>query len=95
MRDETTAVEVRVTGRVQGVGFRAWTRAEALRRSLTGWVRNEADGSVGAFLQGPEAAVSDMVAALENGPVAARVDGVTVGNAVPNDLPDFSIRPTL
>ncbi len=71
-------VRVRVTGRVQGVWFRGWTRAEAERLGLSGWVRNAADGSVEAVVAGPEAAVEAMVAALHRGPEPARVDGVEV-----------------
>lgn len=67
------AVRVRVTGRVQGVGFRAWTRREAEARGLAGWVRNESDGSVAALLSGSGEAVGGMVAALRTGPPLARV----------------------
>ncbi|MGR3755923.1 MAG: acylphosphatase [Tranquillimonas sp.] len=69
-------VEVRITGRVQGVGFRLWTRMEARRRDLAGWVRNEADGSVSALLSGPGDEVEDMLRALRHGPPSARVDDV-------------------
>jgi len=70
------AVGVRVTGRVQGVWFRGWTKAEAERLGLRGWVMNEADGSVRALVAGPGAAVAEMVAALHRGPEMARVAGV-------------------
>lgn len=49
--------EARFTGRVQGVGFRMVTREVALGHGLSGWVRNEADGSVLAVLEGSPAAV--------------------------------------
>ena len=69
-------VRARVTGRVQGVWFRGWTEGEAARLGLRGWVRNEADGSVTALVAGPRAAVEAMVAALHDGPPAARVEAV-------------------
>src|SRR4029078_5699420 len=50
--------QIRVKGRVQGVGFRDALRAEALRLRVSGWVRNRADGSVEALLQGDDAAVA-------------------------------------
>lgn len=70
-------VTVHVEGRVQGVFFRAWTRDEADRLGLRGWVRNEPDGSVAALLSGPEARVREMLAALHRGPESARVREVT------------------
>lgn len=78
------ALNIRVTGRVQGVWFRNWTKAEAERLGLTGWVRNEADGSVSALIAGPENKVAKMVAALRRGPEQARVDQV---ETVPADGP--------
>ena len=54
-----TVKHVLVSGIVQGVGYRAWTRQEAIRRNLTGWVRNCADGRVEALLEGESGAVDD------------------------------------
>jgi acylphosphatase len=48
----TRAALVRISGRVQGVSFRFWTRQEAERLNLNGWVRNEPDGSVQALVAG-------------------------------------------
>jgi acylphosphatase len=67
------ALRVRVTGRVQGVWYRGWTEAEARRRGLRGWVRNEPDGSVLAVLAGPPAEVAAMTEAMRHGPPDARV----------------------
>ncbi len=97
MSDErrTRAVRARIEGRVQGVSFRAWTRAEALRRGLTGWVRNRADGSVEAVLEGEAGAVEAMLAALRSGPSAARVARVESAPAEPGGAADFTIRDSL
>lgn len=78
---ETKSVQARVEGRVQGVSFRAWTQLEAQVRELTGWVRNEADGSVTTVLAGPEAAVNEMLKELQHGPPAAVVHDVRVEDA--------------
>jgi acylphosphatase len=66
--------QIRVNGLVQGVGFRDALRAEALRLRVSGWVRNRADGSVEALLQGDEAAVARLVDWARRGPVLARVE---------------------
>lgn len=73
---EEKAVLVRVTGRVQGVNFRVWTQTEARQLGLSGWVRNERDGSVSALLVGPVDAVATMVERLHVGPPGARVTAV-------------------
>lgn len=65
-----------ITGRVQGVGFRHFTRDAAARLGLDGWVRNRADGSVEALARGDDAALDAFRAALRRGPPAARVDGI-------------------
>ncbi|KIC11186.1 acylphosphatase [Leisingera sp. ANG-M1] len=72
----SVAIKARVTGRVQGVAFRTWARAEAVRHGLSGWVRNEPDGSVRALLMGPAASVADMVRRMGRGPGAAAVKDV-------------------
>lgn len=76
MSGEGEVALVRITGRVQGVGFRAWTLGEASRLGLAGWVRNEADGSVMALIAGPGAAVAEMIGRLRQGPPGASVSGV-------------------
>ena len=86
------AVQVRVTGRVQGVWFRGWTKEEAARRGLRGWVQNEADGSVRALIAGPEEAVRGMLDALHEGPEAARVDRVAAEPAEAEGPGGFEVR---
>ncbi len=71
------AILAQVTGRVQGVSFRIWTRTEAEKLGLTGWVRNEADGSVTALMIGSDAAISAMLKNLWEGPREAVVSNVT------------------
>ena len=67
------AARVSIEGSVQGVFFRAWTEEEAVRRGLSGWVRNRRDGSVEALFQGSKAAVDEMLEACRSGPPDARV----------------------
>ena len=89
-------VHVRITGRVQGVSYRAWTEDAAAELGLRGWVRNRRDGSVEAVFSGSDAAVADMLARCKSGPSAARVDGVAVSERpAGDDLPKgFDFRPT-
>jgi len=87
------AVRVHVRGRVQGVWYRASTRAEAERLGLSGWVRNRRDGSVEAVFQGDAAAVDDMVAWCGTGPPAAAVAEIGVVELPADDtLTGFQIR---
>ncbi|CAN7214865.1 acylphosphatase [Neorhizobium sp. LjRoot104] len=75
MPDREEAAMVRITGRVQGVGFRAWTCGEAEQLGLTGWVRNEPDGSVVALITGSPAGISQMLERFRHGPPGASVSG--------------------
>ncbi|HYR33537.1 MAG TPA: acylphosphatase [Burkholderiales bacterium] len=89
--------QIRVIGRVQGVGYRYALRDEALRLGIVGWVRNRADGSVEALLQGDAAALAQLIAWARRGPRAARVDELRdepppAESQRPYD--DFEIRPT-
>ncbi len=77
MEDGRKAVRVRLRGRVQGVSFRVWTRTEAERLGLSGWVRNEEDGSVTALIVGADGAVSTMLDRFWKGPTGATVASVT------------------
>jgi acylphosphatase len=69
---------LRISGRVQGVGFRYSLHGEARARGLSGWVRNRRDGSVEALLQGEAAAVDAVIAWAHRGPSTARVERVVV-----------------
>lgn len=91
MHNETTLTGVLVTGKVQGVNYRAWTQEEARSRGLRGWVKNEADGSVRAVLSGPEEAVADMLRAMEKGPPAANVARLEPEPAEAPDQDGFEI----
>jgi len=71
-------VSARITGRVQGVGFRNFTRRRARGLDVTGWVRNESDGSVRLEAEGPADALESLVEAVHNGPRMARVEDVDV-----------------
>jgi acylphosphatase len=86
------AVEVRVSGRVQGVSFRWEAQQRAERLGLTGWVRNEPDGSVAAHLEGPVSAVESMVDWCRQGPSYARVERVTVTDVADTGDEEFRIR---
>jgi acylphosphatase len=85
------AKRVRVTGRVQGVWFRAWTQERAEALGLRGWVRNEPDGSVAALIAGPEAAVAQMLVELHEGPRAAAVSRVEAEPAEPPAAAGFAV----
>jgi acylphosphatase len=84
-----------ISGRVQGVGYRAWIEDEAVARGLSGWVRNRRDGSVEALFCGDAPAVEAMLSACWTGPRLAVVDSVTV-----HDMPigpldrHFRVLPT-
>jgi acylphosphatase len=65
-----------IRGRVQGVGYRAWTEYTALENGLEGWVRNRRDGAVEAVFAGPQAAVAAMIEACRKGPPGAWVDTI-------------------
>ena len=81
-----------VSGRVQGVFYRAETRARARTRKLGGWVRNRADGSVEAVFEGPRAEVEAMIAWCRRGPHLAQVDAVTVSWEQPIGQVEFGVR---
>jgi acylphosphatase len=89
------ALNVRVEGRVQGVGFRAFIDSEARRRGLLGWVRNRADGSVEAVFGGEEQTVREMIEACRKGPRAAIVRRLTETQVEVEVWRGFSVLPTV
>ncbi|MCD6280699.1 MAG: acylphosphatase [Deltaproteobacteria bacterium] len=87
------SLHVTISGRVQGVWFRASTREEALKLGVNGWVRNTPDGCVEVFMQGSEDAVDRLLAWCYHGPPGARVDDVQVKATSPrDDIDGFSIK---
>jgi acylphosphatase len=89
--------QIRVKGRVQGVGFRAALRHEARRLGVNGWVRNRADGSVEAMLQGPEEIVESLIAWARRGPPGAVVAQMIAaeGDAQEPSYAGFELHPTV
>ena len=81
-----TIRHVVIRGRVQGVGYRAFTEYAALDRGLEGWVRNRRDGAVEAVFAGPPEAVAAVIEACRRGPPGARVDAVDEREGSPADL---------
>ena len=97
MTEDTLVRHVVVEGFVQGVGFRDFTRRAALRLGVSGWVRNRADGTVEALVEGAPADVEAMLTEMRRGPRGASVTGLRLLD--PDDVGDpemrgFAIRPT-
>lgn len=74
----------RVTGRVQGVGFRYFAQMAARAEGLGGWVQNQPDGSVEVMAEGDRESVDRFEARLRRGPAGARIDEVRVDEDVPS-----------
>ncbi|RAZ93010.1 acylphosphatase [Mesorhizobium hawassense] len=91
MQVEHRIVRARISGHVQGVSYRVWTRGEAVRLGLTGWVRNESDGSVSALIAGADAAVAAMIDRLWQGPRGAEVSKVEIEDSAGDAPADFRI----
>ena len=87
-------LRLRVSGRVQGVGFRYFTKRAAREHGVCGWVCNESDGSVSCEAQGEVSALEAFLAAVRRGPQFSRVDDV-LSREVDSEVPepsDFEIR---
>lgn len=93
-RKHTSIKQIKITGRVQGVGFRYFTKKTAQRLSVNGWVKNMEDGSVEAVLAGDEKNVLAMRDELKKGPAAARVakmEEIPTGKK-PDDFNSFTVK---
>lgn len=95
MVDDRKAVHLLIKGRVQGVGYRDWTRMKARMAGLDGWVRNLSTGEVEAVVAGPPGAVENLLAACRIGPPSARVVDMEVTEAEAPSEPGFRKLPTL
>jgi acylphosphatase len=88
------ARQILVTGRVQGVGYRAAMAQAAAGLGVNGWVRNRRDGSVEAVVCGEAEAVAGIIAWARRGPDGARVEHVHVELAA-GDFTGFELWPTI
>ncbi|MBD2018734.1 acylphosphatase [Leptolyngbya sp. FACHB-36] len=89
---ERIRARVVVSGRVQGVAYRAATQEMATELKLAGWVRNLPNGRVEAVFEGAEDPVEDMIGWCQQGPPAALVKNVEVEYEEPEGLQAFEIR---
>lgn len=95
MDEERRAVHVVITGRVQGVWFRAWTEEMATGLELDGWVRNCSDGSVEAVFAGAPDNLEKMVKGCWQGPQLAKVENVEVSPHAEDPPPGFHSAPSV
>ena len=90
------ARRLRISGLVQGVGYRVSMIREARFHGASGWVRNCQDGSVEAHICGNDAVIAAMIAWSRRGPTGARVEQVFVEEEAPEaDLKDFRQAPSV
>jgi acylphosphatase len=91
--EDPERLEARVFGRVQGVGFRAWTVKVASRLGLVGWVANESGGTVRVVAEGPPADLGQLLSMLRRGPMSGEVTNVTATRGpATGTFVDFSVR---
>ncbi|MCX7817215.1 MAG: acylphosphatase [Syntrophales bacterium] len=92
-KSEMRRVHLFISGRVQGVAFRAYTQEQAYLLGLSGWVRNLRDGRVEAVFEGPKESIEAMIEWCKVGPPGARVVHVeVVDEPFGNEFKDFKIR---
>mgnify|MGYP000270532500 CR=1 FL=1 len=92
MAAEKIQKHIYISGRVQGVGFRAFTRKQAAVLDIKGWVKNLADGRVEAVIEGKKNKVNQMAAKLKKGPSFARVNDFEIEEGEIDNFDNFEIR---
>jgi acylphosphatase len=89
------SVKMRISGRVQGVFFRAWAAEQARALGLSGWVRNRADGSVELLAAGEPEKVDKLIALCREGPPAAQVEHLAIEHVTERPPTSFQVRATV
>ena len=85
--------EIKISGRVQGVGFRYFVVQKARETGINGWVKNTVDGGVLVVAQGPEADLKTFTDYLRIGPTLSRVDRITINKIqLPTVFDNFSVK---
>lgn len=92
MMPATKSYALNVSGRVQGVGFRYFTRQTAVKLALDGFVKNQADGSVYIEVTGKEGVLNEFIAKCYKGPPFARVDDINIQEIPDQHFNGFQIR---
>ena len=87
-----TALHIRASGHVQGVGFRAFVSSTARRLRLSGWVRNCSDGSVEAFAEGDAETLASFVDILKEGNGYSSVRTLTADPTKPRGYEGFTVE---
>lgn len=95
MTEDRKTLHTIISGKVQGVWFRAWTKETAEELGLDGWVRNRRDGTVEAVFSGPAPSVDRMVELAHDGPSHARVSAVETSPGAQTPASGFEKRPTV
>lgn len=90
-----SAKRIRITGLVQGIGYRAWAASAASRLGIEGWVRNRIDGSVEILAVGPAGKVAELVELCRTGPRLARVESVQTETTPGIVAHGFTQKPTV
>ena len=91
MAAEKIQKHIYLSGRVQGVGFRAFTQRQASVLDIKGWVKNLTDGRVEVVIQGDKNKVKQMIEKLKTGPSYARVDNIEIKDQELEDFNSFDI----
>lgn len=86
------AIEIRCSGKVQGVFFRVSTKSKAEEIGITGWVKNEFDGSVLIYAEGSKESLQELLEWCKKGPLLAEVSNVEVKEVVPEGFKSFEIK---
>ncbi len=91
---ERVTKRLKIFGKVQGVGYRAWTVQTATALKLTGWVRNRDDGSVEAVVTGDDENIRKFIASCYDGPASSKVETISVSEGLDELLEEFQQRET-
>jgi acylphosphatase len=85
-------VHMVISGDVQGVGFRAWTKKEAQKRNVCGWVKNREDGCVEVLAEGDKALLEEFIGECRKGPMVASVEDIFLEwSMVTTELVEFKV----
>lgn len=92
---EQETKHLRIYGRVQGVGYRAWAAELANRMRFPGWVRNRKDKTVELIVTGYEDDIQKFISECYKGPASAKVEVIQITDGVDEELKSFEIRDTV